>query len=92
MKNHRELVADLARESGATNKQVNWVLRTYFKHVVESTRVVNGRAVVPDFGVFLHKEYKSKRVRNPQSGEFMDTPAYIGLKFRQSKTSKLRKP
>lgn len=91
MKHYREIVADLARESGVTNKQADWILRTYFKTIVECTREASGRIVVPDFGVFTHKEYKSRRVHNPQTGEFMDTPVYSGLKFRQSKTSKQRR-
>jgi DNA-binding protein HU-beta len=45
----------------------------------------NGEFVLPGFGKMVLSERKAREGRNPQTGETIQIPAKIALKFRMSK-------
>lgn len=82
-----ELLKTLAEKTGATRKQVEEVLESFFDVVVE--RAKEGEKVGwPGFGSFVAQKRPARKARNPRTGETVRVKASTALKFRPSTTLK----
>lgn len=69
-----DAVAERAKESNVTKKQVDAVLTEVLDVIVEA--VANGdKVTLVGFGSFESRERKAREGRNPKTGEKMNIPA-----------------
>ncbi len=50
--------------------------------------VTEGRIELRNFGIFEVKHRKARKARNPRSGEAVDVPEQVGVKFKPGKEMK----
>ena len=56
--------------------------------VIRSSIVERGRVKVAGLGIFETKKVKSRRGRNPRTGEELTIPAYTKVRFRPTSSLK----
>lgn len=79
-----ELITKLSEESNLNKTQANDCLNALSKIITEA--LVNGdKVLLPDVGTFLAKERSARTVRNPRTGETMQTAACKVGSFKFSK-------
>ena len=87
--NKAELVGVVAEKTGMNRKDAGKAINTVFESIVES--LGNGEKVqVLGFGTFALRERKSRRGRNPATGEAIQIPAAKVPAFKAGKTLKER--
>lgn len=77
----QELVAVVARRNRITKVSAGLVFDDIFR-LIGNAVVREGRFLVPGFGTWRIRSRRSRRVRNPQTKEFMQLPQINGVAFR----------
>ncbi len=85
--NKSELVAAIANETGVTKKDIDLVIKSLTNTI--TTEIKNGGKVqIPDLGSFKAAKRDARTVRNPRTGETMQSPACTVAKFTAAKALK----
>ncbi len=85
--NKKELVAQIAEQTGLTQKKVNEVLDTFFD--LTGTALKNGDSIrLLGFGTFETKKRAARTGTNPRTGEQVDIPASVIPVFKAGKKLK----
>ncbi len=82
--NKRELVEEVADQTGITKKQAGNVINA-ITDIVRGTLSKGERITLVDFGTFHVRQRKAREGRNPQTGEKLEIPAKKVPKFRAGK-------
>ncbi len=85
--NKTELVTAIAKETGVTKKDIEKVIKA-FTATVHTELKNGGKVQIPDLGTFKSVERAARTVRNPRTGETMDSPACKVAKFAAAKSLK----
>lgn len=81
--NQLELITTLSRNTNLTNVQAKEAVIGILK-VMKDTLLANESIALSKFGVFHPKFCKSRKGRNPQTGEIIFVPAKRSIKFKVS--------
>ena len=71
----------IAEEMGLTQSQVGEVVQRVFDGITE-TLVTEGRIELRNFGIFGVKKRKSRKARNPRTGEHVNVPEKFVVTFK----------
>jgi DNA-binding protein HU-beta len=82
--NQKEIISDIASETGLAKKNIERVISA-FRKVLFSILKREGRLAVAGFGVFDVRHRKGRKGRNPRTGETLLLPPKDYLAFRPSK-------
>ena len=82
--NKSELVAAIANETGVTKKDIELVIRSLTNTVTAELKN-GGKVQIPDLGSFKAAKREARTVRNPRTGESMQSPACTVAKFTAAK-------
>lgn len=85
--NKTELVGQVAAKTGMTKKDVEKVVSAFFATVEESLKE-GDKVQLVGFGTFEVRERKSRKGRNPQTGEEINIPAARVPAFKAGKVLK----
>lgn len=85
--NKTELVGQVAAKTGMTKKDVEKVVNAFFA-TVEGSLKEGSKVQLIGFGTFEVRERKSRKGRNPQTGEEINIPATIVPAFKAGKALK----
>lgn len=85
--NKSELVIAIAKETGIARRDVDKVLKA-FTATVHAELKKGGKVQIPDLGSFKSVERAARTVRNPRTGETMESPACKVAKFTAAKSLK----
>jgi DNA-binding protein HU-beta len=85
--NKTELVGQVAAKTGMTKKDVEKVVSAFFATVEESLKE-GDKVQLVGFGTFEVRERKSRKGRNPQTGEEINIPATRVPAFKAGKVLK----
>ena len=85
--NKTELVGQVAAKTGMTKKDVEKVVSAFFATVEESLKE-GDKVQLVGFGTFEVRERKSRKGRNPQTGEEINIPAARVPAFKAGKALK----
>jgi DNA-binding protein HU-beta len=85
--NKSELVAAIANETGVTKKDIELVIRSLTNTVTAELKN-GGKVQIPDLGSFKAAKREARTVRNPRTGESMQSPACTVAKFTAAKALK----
>ena len=70
----KELVLDIAKQTGITRVDVKQIVQLTFTHIIEHLKT--GRTIeLRNFGVFKVKQRATRRGRNPKTGEEVPVPS-----------------
>ena len=82
--NKQDLINKMAAEAGITKEQARSALQAYEHGVTEA--LTNGDNVqMVGFGTFSTAKRKARLGRNPQTGESLQIPAKVVVKFKAGK-------
>jgi len=82
-----QLVRHMAEKNGLNNKQSAAFLDSLSEVAIKETKK-HGVFVVPGLGRLVKANRKARMGRNPQTGEAINIPAKIVVKFRMAKAAK----
>ena len=82
-----QLVEHVATHAGTTKKDADWTLRVAFGAIADQAEHGN-RVTIPGFGVFSRRTRKSRKVRNPATGETIKIKASKSVRFKVGKELK----
>ncbi len=85
--NKTELVGQVAAKTGMTKKDVEKVVSAFFA-TVEGSLKEGDKVQLVGFGTFEVRERKSRKGRNPQTGEEINIPAARVPAFKAGKALK----
>ena len=85
--NKSELVTAIAENTGVTKKDIEAVLKG-LTTVIHAELNNGGKVQIPDLGSFKISERAARTVRNPRTGESMESPACKVAKFTAAKAFK----
>ena len=85
--NKAELVAAIANETGVTKKDIEKVLKA-LTTTIQSELAKGEKVQIPELGSFKVNERNARTVRNPRTGETMESPACKVAKFTAAKALK----
>lgn len=85
--NKSELVTAIANETGVTKKDIELVIRSLTNTVTAELKN-GGKVQIPDLGSFKAAKREARTVRNPRTGESMQSPACTVAKFTAAKALK----
>lgn len=85
--NKAELIEEVSNKTGLTKKDT-WNVINAITDTIKKTLSKEEKVTLVDFGTFQVIEKKSKRGRNPQTGEEIQIPAKKVPKFRAGKKLK----
>lgn len=85
--NKTELVGQVAAKTGMTKKDVEKVVSAFFA-TVEGSLKEGDKVQLVGFGTFEVRERKSRKGRNPQTGEEINIPATRVPAFKAGKVLK----
>ncbi len=85
--NKSDLISAIAESSEVTKKDVDKVLKA-MTAVITKELSEGGRVQLPEFGSFKCNERNARMVRNPRTGEQMESPACKVVKFTPAKSLK----
>jgi DNA-binding protein HU-beta len=90
----QDLVTDVANQTGYSKTQIENTLRTAFEFIGDKVAIEGEKVYLINFLNFEPKDYKEKKVKNPQTGEPMTIPAYRTILCQPTKAMKrkLKKP
>ena len=72
--NKSELVAAIAKDTGVTKKDIEAVLKS-LTTAIHTELNAGGKVQIPELGSFKVSERAARTVRNPRTGESMESPA-----------------
>jgi len=82
--NKAELAAKTAEKMDATNKAGLAAVEAVLESMTEAL-VAGETVVIADFGKFIPVQTKARTGRNPKTGDKIDIPAKIAIKFKPGK-------
>lgn len=82
-----DLIGKVAEKSGLTKADAERAVNGFLESV-EDTLVKEGKLTMTGFGTFSVEERKSRKGRNPQTGQEITIPASKVVKFRPGKLLK----
>ena len=82
-----QLMNHLAEKSGKSKKEVQEFMDTLVEIAYAETKA-NGEFTIPGLGKMVKKNRAARMGRNPATGEQIQIPAKIVLKFRLAKAAK----
>lgn len=85
--NKNELVNAIAEDCGVTKKDIEKVIKS-LTVAIHKELGNGGKIQIPDLGAFKCNERKARTVRNPRTGETMESPACKVAKFTPAKALK----
>lgn len=85
--NKSELVTAIANESGVTKKDIELVIKALTKTITAEIKA-GGKVQIPELGTFKSTKREARTVRNPRTGETMESPACTIAKFSAAKALK----
>lgn len=78
--NKRALIADVAKNTIYTNREVEDVFVSIFDRMIEALE--NGEEVnIPNFGKFALKYNKPKEAKHPKTGKKVNIPEKVSIVF-----------
>lgn len=79
-----EIVSSISEDLGFTKKDVKAVVDSFFDKLTEATVAleVGDKVSVPGFGAWVKKEKKARVARNPKTGEAVNVPAGVSVKWK----------
>lgn len=81
---YQELVEKVAEEAGASKRQVDYVIKS-LGDVIHINMVAEGDEIsIPNLGKFKTKVSAARTSRNPRTGEAVQVPAKLSVKFSPS--------
>ena len=85
--NKSELIAAIAKDTGVTKKDIEAVIKSLTTTIHTELRN-GGKVQLPELGSFKASERAARTVRNPRTGESMESPACKVAKFTAAKAFK----
>jgi len=85
----KNLVRTISEQFGLTQLQVSQIVQKTFDAVV-SILVKDGRVELRNFGVFEVRRRKSRKVRNPRTGEKVVVPEKYTVTFKPGRAMEQR--
>lgn len=85
--NKTELIAAIAKDTGVTKKDIEAVIKSLTTAIHTELRE-GGKVQLPELGSFKVTERAARTVRNPRTGESMESPACKVAKFTAAKAFK----
>ena len=85
--NKAQLVVELSKKTKMTKKNSEAFLNAFIEIVKEELKN-GGKVQLIGFGSFIVAERAARKVRNPRTGELLDSPAKKYPKFRPGKAFK----
>ncbi|MBU0731500.1 HU family DNA-binding protein [Patescibacteria group bacterium] len=82
-----QIMTALSEESGMSKKEMIEFWEKFMALVYRETKE-NGEFTLPGLGKVVKQHRKARKGRNPMTGEEIDIPAKIVLKFRIAKAAK----
>lgn len=79
-----EIVQAIAQETGIHHAQVKGTIQ-HLLDLITDTIVEEGRIELRGFGVFELREVAARKAQNPRTGEKIDVPARLRVRFKPSK-------
>lgn len=86
--NKNELLAAVAKDTGITKKDIEAVLKSLTATIHAELQKPDGKVQIPDLGSFKSSERAARTVRNPRTGESIESPACKVVKFTAAKAFK----
>lgn len=86
--NKTELVAAIAKETEVTKKDIEKVLKAFTLTVQKELKKKDGKVQIPELGSFKATKRNARTVRNPRTGEKMQSKACNVAKFAPAKALK----
>jgi nucleoid DNA-binding protein len=77
----KDLARAIAEETGLTQTQAKEIVQGVFDGIVE-TLLAEGRIELRNFGVFEVRRRKSRKARNPRTGDKVKVPAKLVVTFK----------
>lgn len=82
-----QIVSYMAEKGGLSKKQAASLLEEFASLAVRETKR-SGQFVIPGLGKLVKSHRKARKGRNPQTGETINIPAKVVVKFRVAKACK----
>lgn len=86
-KTKQELIADVAETAGLTRKDASAAIDAVFASITGDL-TTSGEATLPGLGKLFTKAREARIGRNPRTGEQVEIPATIAVKFSAAKALK----
>ncbi|MDO4488993.1 MAG: HU family DNA-binding protein [Eubacteriales bacterium] len=86
--NKAEFVNALAAEAGLTKKDADKVIKALTVVITDELKKKDGKVVLPDVGAIKVAVRAARKVRNPRTGETMESAACKVAKFVPAKALK----
>ena len=83
-----ELVEQMAKDAGITKAAASAALDSFTANVVKALKKKDGKVTLVGFGTFQKVRRKSRKGRNPQTGEEIKIKAANVVKFKAGKKLK----
>lgn len=81
---YQELVEIVAVETGSSRRQVDYVIKSLVD-IIRTSMVAEGDEIsIPNLGKFKTKVSAARTSRNPRTGEAVQVPAKLSVKFNPS--------
>jgi DNA-binding protein HU-beta len=80
---YSDLFSSILKTTGVGKKHIGEILAAFCGEV--ENMKVGEKLTVPGFGTFKMVEVAARKSRNPRTGEPIEVPAKVELKFKQSK-------
>ena len=85
--NKGDLITAIAKETGISKKDIEAVLKAFANTIYSEVRK-GGKVQLPELGAFRGADRPARMVKNPRTGEDMESPACKLAKFTASKPFK----
>ena len=85
----KEIVKTISEEIGLTQLKTKEIVQKTFDAIIE-TLVADGRIELRNFGVFEVKKRKSRKARNPRTGDKVEVPEKFVVTFKSGKEMEKR--
>ena len=85
----QDIINKIAAETGVEKIRVKEIVQMTFDRIVD-VLATSGRLELRDFGVFSVRVAKSRKCRNPQTGDMVDVASKLRVRFKASQLMKTR--
>ena len=86
--NKKELLAAVAAEANVSQNVAGAVIKALSATIVAEVKKEDGKVVIPEIGFFKAQERSARTVRNPRTGETIESKACRVPKFTAAKAFK----